>query len=459
MHLIFDALHRQAAERPEAVAFREADRSLTWRALAEAVTGAAAGFAAGPHTVALRFRGLDYVIADLAATLAGRRIVPVPEFFSDSQIAHLLQDAGTTDVSVLPEGGSHGRYAGGAERVIYTSGTTGRPKGVILGDRQLTASITGLAAAISPQESDRYASVLPSAQLLEQICGIFLPILGGAVTTILPAGVATLFGGPVEPFVEGMAAIRPTTTVLAPRQLALWVAALRASGQRAPEGLRYVAVGGAPVAPALLAEARALGIPAHQGYGLSEACSVVALSRIGDDRPGSVGQPLDGLRLRIEEGEIVVAGPTVMQGYLNQPPLTGDWHTGDLGRIEGGLLFVEGRRDAMIVTSAGRNIAPEWVEAEALADPAVIAAALVQVEEALVLLLAPARAPDLAALAERLAALPGYARPSHLLIADPRSPGLIRPSGTADRRLAATLAADRSGWVPLTPPLPERKSA
>lgn len=459
MHLIFDALARHAAERPDALAFREGARSLTWRALQDRVSTAAAGFAIGPETVALRFRGLDYVVADLAATLAGRRIVPVPGFFSDSQIAHLLQDAGAAEIAVLPSGGSHGDYLGGAERVIYTSGTTGRPKGVILGDRQVTASLRGLAAAISPGPSDRHLSVLPSAQLLEQICGIFLPVLAGAETVILPAGVAALFGGPVEGFVEGMAMSCPTTTVLAPRQLSLWVEALRRDGRRAPASLRHVAVGGAPVAPALIAEARALGIPAYQGYGLSEACSVVASGR-DDDPAGSVGRPLAGVGLRIEDGEIVVSGPTVMQGYLHGEAVTGDWHTGDLGRIEDGRLFVEGRRDAMIVTPAGRNIAPEWIEAEALADPAVPCACLVQAGDALVLLLAPARAPDLAALAARLALLPPYARPTHMLIADPRSAGLIRPSGTPDRKVAAHVVAEGvEGWLPLAHQAPQRKRA
>ena len=157
MRAVFDALRAHAQAQPDAVAISEGGRSITWGRLAEAVRRAAEGFSAGPETVGLRLAGIDYVIGDLAATLAGCRVVPVPGFFSDAQIAHLLADAGAELVSVLPAGDRAMSldYAGGATRVIYTSGTTGRPKGVVLGDAQITASLAGLTAALQPQVGDR----------------------------------------------------------------------------------------------------------------------------------------------------------------------------------------------------------------------------------------------------------------------------------------------------------------
>lgn len=450
---IFQALACHAQDRPDAIAFRDGERSMTWADLARAVSRAAAGFAAGPRCVGLALGGLDYVIGDLAATLAGCRVVPVPGFFSAGQVAHLLTDSGATLTDRLPAGatGLPLAYAGGATRVVYTSGTTGRPKGVILGDRQLTASALGLSQAIGAGPGDRYLSVLPQAQLLEQICGIFLPILAGAETVLCPEGTACLFSGDGRALARRAIACDPTVTVLAPRQLTLWVAALR-KGIPAPRGLRYVAVGGAPVSPVLLAEARALGLPVAEGYGLSEACSVVALSP-ADAPGGSAMQSVPGLDLRIEDGEIVVDGPTVMAGYLGRAPQVGPWRTGDLGRIDDGRLSVLGRRDAMILRASGRNIAPEWVEAAALADPAVPAAALVLLpDDRLVLVLASTAAPRMADLVARLADLPAYARPDALLIADPPHPGLIRPSGTADRQVALRLAKVRGALMPLPAP-------
>lgn len=463
MKAVFDALRRHAAERPDTVAFRDARGAITWAALAAAVGRHAAGFANGPQSVGLALTGIDYVIADLAATLAGRRVVPVPAFFSATQIAHLLDDAGAVLVNRLnPDPGGTALppdYRGGSDRVIYTSGTTGRPKGVVLGDRQIDASLRGLAGALRPGPADRYLSVLPQSQLLEQICGIFLPVLAGAETVISPEGLAALMGGDGAGLARAASAARPTITVLAPRQLTLWVSALRNKVAVAPDSLRYVAVGGAPVSPDLLAEAQGRGLPAAEGYGLSEACSVVALTPAGNLRDGSAMSVIDGLFVEIEEGEIVVSGPTVMRGYLHGAPLAGDrWRTGDLGRMQDGRLQVLGRRDALIVRQSGRNIAPEWVEAEALADPAILAAALVPVDcDQLVLVMAAAASPDMRALTARLHGLPDYARPDHLLIADPRVPGLLRPSGNADRLIAGSLArAQRRLWLPLPIPQPER---
>lgn len=442
MKPVFDALAGHARTRPDAAAFSDGQRHLTWAGLADAVTAAADGFRQGSRTVGLRLSGIDMVVGDLAATLAGCRVVPVPWFFSPAQVSHLLADAGARLVEALPAGAPGALdYAGGAERVIYTSGTTGRPKGVILGDRQIAASVMGLAQALRPGPDDRYLSVLPQAQLLEQICGVFLPILAGAATVISAKAGASIFTGDGAALARIAAKVAPTVTVLAPRQLTLWVAALRA-GAPAPASLRYVAVGGAPVAPSLLAEARGLGLPVAEGYGLSEACSVVALTP-PTGAAGSAMQPLAGVGIAIENGEIVVSGPTVMQGYLGRDPQAGPWRTGDLGRIEDGRLLVLGRRDAMILRQSGRNIAPEWVEAEALADPAIPAAALVLTGDDELVLVAAAAAPvDLAALTARLAMLPAYARPDRLVLADPRGSGLIRPSGTADRSVAAAIAAD-----------------
>ena len=458
MKQIFYVLARYAAERPKDIAFREPDRSITWAELAREVGARAASLR--PAVLGLGLSGIDYVIADLAAVLAGCRVVPVPSFFSPAQVQHLLRDAGAELLDRLPDAAAKPLpldYAGGADRVIYTSGTTGQPKGVVLGDRQLDASITGLAAALRPGVGDRYLSVLPQAQLLEQICGIFLPILAGAETLICPEGLAALLTGDGEGLARAAEEFCPTITVLSPRQLALWVAALPQGRAKAPARLRYVAVGGAPTSPALLDQARQLGLPAAEGYGLSEACSVVALT----PAQAAVMQVIKGVSVRIDAGEIVVSGPTVMQFYLHGAAVQGEWRTGDLGRFENGALQVLGRRDAMILRQSGRNIAPEWVEAAALADPFVPFAALVQVAgDRLVLVLAPTSAPDMQALVERLSALPFYARPEHVLIADSRAPGLIRPSGQMNRAVARDMADAREAeWISLRESQNERRLA
>ena len=463
MKTVFAALTRNRADFPSVPAFCQGQDRLDWATLAGRVYAGARALSGAPQVIAVALpNGLDYVVADLAVTLAGRRLVPIPHFFSAEQIAHILRDAGVQavigrdlglPVLTLPDGTAAPLpYGGGATRVIYTSGSSGTPKGVVLGDRQIGASLAGLRAAFAPDRTDIHLSILPQSQLLEQICGILLPILAGAQVVIAPEATPALFGGPIAPMVAAFDAVQPTTSLIAPRLLAAWVADLAARGANPPASLRYVAIGGAPTAPALLHRALALGIPVHEGYGLSEACSVVAVNRPGDNHPGSVGRVLDGITVTIDAGEIVVSGPTVMQGYLGHEAAPTLWRTGDLGHFIGDRLVIEGRRDNLIVTPAGRNISPEWVEARLVGLAQVMAGALVLEGDALVLVLAAVAPVTAGEIAARLADLPPYARPSHLLVVDPRTPGLIRPAGTPNRAIArALVAAARGQWIALAP--------
>jgi long-subunit acyl-CoA synthetase (AMP-forming) len=169
---------------------------------------------------------------------------------------------------------------------------------------------------------------------------------------------------------QAFGAYRPTTSVLVPQMLKHWVAELQALGQTAPSSLRFVAVGGAPVPRQIANAAWRLGIPVHEGYGLSECCSVVAVNRPKERRPGTVGQPLSGLSVSIDDGEIVVDGPSITDGYLGQGAANKPWRTGDLGEIDrDGFLTVHGRKDSLLVTAFGRNVSPEWIETMLLADP------------------------------------------------------------------------------------------
>jgi long-subunit acyl-CoA synthetase (AMP-forming) len=129
-------------------------------------------------------------------------------------------------------------------------------------------------------------------------------------------------------------------------------------------------VGGAPVPKQIANAAWSLGIPVHEGYGLSECCSVVAVNRPKERRPGTVGQALRGLSVSIDDGEIVVDGPSITDGYLGQEPAKRPWRTGDLGAIDpDGFITIHGRKDSLLVTSFGRNVSPEWIETMLLADP------------------------------------------------------------------------------------------
>jgi long-subunit acyl-CoA synthetase (AMP-forming) len=137
--------------------------------------------------------------------------------------------------------------------------------------------------------------------------------------------------------------------------------------------LRWVAVGGARVAPCLLQRAEALGLPVYEGYGLSECASVVALNTPAAYRAGSVGKPLPHVRLSFgADGEIFVGGATLL-GYVGDDrPAPDNWPSGDIGHLDAdGFLHLHGRKKNLLITSFGRNISPEWLESELCAEAAI----------------------------------------------------------------------------------------
>jgi long-chain acyl-CoA synthetase len=392
---ILQAMHCGSRYRSAAVAMADDHSVLTRGELLARVAGLAEILADRPQTLGLLgANGTEWAVAQLAAWAAGKTVVPLPTFFSRAQLEHVLKDAGVGHVIATAEAAALGATLGigvtpalaapatgtlpetseGAGVIVYTSGSTGHPKGVRLGLEQIERQARALAVAIGAEPSDSYLSVLPLTLLLETITAICVPVLVGARTHFASAVAESVGAGRPSGLRKAFETRRPTTSVLVPQLLSSWIAELEAGGKRAPDSLRFVAVGGAAVPEALAERAWDLGIPAHEGYGLTECCSVVAVNRPGRRRAGTVGEPLPGLDIAIDQGEVVVRGPTVMRGYLHGERVTGPWRTGDLGSLTmDGFLVVTGRKDTLIVAGSGRNISPEWIEAMVMSNPGVAA--------------------------------------------------------------------------------------
>lgn len=355
-----------------------------------------------------------WAVADLALLAAGVPAVPVPAFFTPIQQGHVLRDSGadlliTDDVgksllALIAAGlsvGEHeertlagkpvfimrlgdareGSLPAGTAKITYTSGTTGTPKGVCLGVDALEQVAASLAGAAGLRPGSRHLSALPMATLLENVGGLYAPLLAGACAVMPPLESVGLRGA--ARFDAGMLmtalwAYDATSAILTPQMLQGLVAALE-TGLPAPARLRFLAVGGAPVARRLLERAERAGLPVFEGYGLSECASVVALNTPEAQRRGSVGKPLPHARIAFgPDGEILVSGATLL-GYAGsgEDGLSGPWPTGDLGYLDGdGFLHITGRKKNMFITSYGRNVAPEWVERELTLHPAVAQAAV-----------------------------------------------------------------------------------
>lgn len=333
--------------------------------------------------------GRDWAVVDAAARRAGVVHVPLPAFFTAAQRRHALESAGVDTLCSVPQAGAVGAalefgeaglglgwqrlparavaMPAGTVKITFTSGTTGTPKGVCLGAEAMDAVAAGVASATDALGIERHLSALPYAVLLENIAGLMAPLARGALCIAPPLAEVGLTGSSSFDPARLQAAClahQPHSLILLPQMLRAWSAWLAASGQRAPGSLKLVAVGGAAVGAPLLAAARAVGLPAYEGYGLSEGASVQTLNLPGADHPGSAGRPLPHARLRIAaDGEIEIGG-ALQLGYLGSTePMPAWWPSGDLGTIDAdGYLHVSGRKKQVIVTAYGRNVSPEWVE-------------------------------------------------------------------------------------------------
>lgn len=303
--------------------------------------------------------------------------------------------------------------------IMYTSGTTGVPKGVRLTHRNVVSNVLDIARALRVSPDDRCLSFLPLSHAFERTAG-FLTIFYHGATIAYAESVSTVSRDlrEVEPTIvvsvprlyekmeQGIRddmskMIRPLRSICS-RALDLAHRCGRAKGeQRKLKGTmalchrladflvyrkirrntggkgRLFISGGAPLAADLAELLHGCGMPVLEGYGLTEASPVCTVNRPEHFTFGSVGLPLPGVRIKIApDGEVLVSGENVMEGYqkLDEETgrcLVGGWlHTGDLGHIdEDGFLFLTGRKKEMIITSWGVNVSPLALEGHLKRSP------------------------------------------------------------------------------------------
>jgi len=407
VHPVITSIGRSAAAHSHRPALADGERTVSYRALGAAIGETAAAVRmGGAHTVAIALdNSPEWVALDLAL-LAGRLpCLPLPAFFSPHQHWHAISSAGAdwivTDrpdflCDVLRNQGvsvararnleifgrslaqiavSHSparELPAGTAKITYTSGTTGEPKGVCLDSAALGIVAGALAGVCRLSAADRHLSLLPLATLLENI-GVYATLIAGGCCTASPlAKVGTLGASGVDPgmMLSALDHTRATTAITVPQMLRALVEQATSARPVTPT-LRFLAVGGAPAGAPLLRSAHALGLPAFEGYGLSECASVLTLNYPGADRPGSVGRPLPHVKLSFgRDGEIFSEGALFLGYCPAGAPEARPWPTGDIGRLDAdGYLYLEGRKKDFFITSYGRNVSPEWIESALLAEP------------------------------------------------------------------------------------------
>lgn len=437
----------------------DAERTLTGDELAERVARVVSALLdITPEVRVLGLQadnGFDWIVADLAAQEARITLVPLPAFFTPAQCEHAIKvsqmDAiftmapaaaealGFADATRLPgisllilrrKRHRTAHFPAGTVKITFTSGTTGDAKGVCLDDRTQWRVAESLVEALAGVQIERHLCLLPLAVLLENVAGVYTPLLRRTVCcvpSLRDVGMTGASGFDAKACLAAIKRYDAQSVILLPQMLAALTEALD-EGAEKPSSLRFAAVGGAKVSASLLDRARARGVPVYEGYGLSECSSVVALNVPGGDRPGSVGRPLSNARVTIaSNGEILVRGQAML-GYTGDRESRDEASaicTGDLGRIDtDGFLHINGRLKQQLITSFGRNVAPEWPEAELMAGGAIAQAVVFgEARPALCAVIVPRStqitdaivAADIAAANQRL---PDYARIAGWIRAD-----------------------------------------
>lgn len=298
--------------------------------------------------------------------------------------------------------------------LIYTSGTTGPPKGVQLTHANLRA-VAGMLNAVIPLPSNgRTISWLPTAHIAERALNYYIPILCRSTITTIPdpkqiaaalpqvrpdfffavpriwekikAGLdARLAAAPEEQRTGMEAALAAALEKLrleqagqaVPEALAAKVAEIDAS-IFAPlretlgfDKLAFATVGAAPTPRDVLEFFHAIGVKLAEGWGMSETTAIGTLSKPNEIRIGTVGRPAPGLEIKLaEDGEVLIRGANIMQGYRNLPEKTAEtidgdgWlATGDVGQFdEDGYLKIVDRKKELIINAAGKNMSPSNIE-------------------------------------------------------------------------------------------------
>lgn len=421
---LLDAIRAIAAAQPYHLAVEDGKGAITYATLLERIDAIADELRAlhGKTLALLAENSSDWIVFDLACLAAHITCVPLPGFFSDAQLRNTLhasgadlivsdnpsriaqiapsaqspKNLGRLSVWMVPNAATPSMPVG-TDKITFTSGSSGAPKGVCLNAASQFAVASSLRDVTADIIAQRHFSVLPYATLLENIAGIYLPLLRGATIVALPAAQIGFNGARLEhpqQFLHALTEQQPNSLIVLPQFLPLFINACK-NGWKPPASLRFIAVGGGKVPVAWLHQSRALGLPVYEGYGLSECASVVALNTPAHDCPGMVGRVLPHCRVTIEKsgvtieksgvtiekngdnenGEIVVHGNSYL-GYLGfnqgdgeQTDCTAPVHTGDLGAIDAdNFLAIAGRSKNLLISSYGRNISPEWPETELMAS-------------------------------------------------------------------------------------------
>ena len=348
----------------------------------------------GPSTI-------DLAIAHMAALRFGLIVVPVNGLYQEAELEHVIKDASPRAALIdhpnwkeWIDSIDQGIYVSSTKAnfptgpitkidqvepndpalIVYTSGTTGKPKGAILSQRNLLAGAHSVRLAWQWEEDDRLLLCLPLFHMHGMGVGLHGTLLAGS-SAILQDGFQ------VEEVIQAINNHQISMFFGVPT---MYHRLARHPQVEEMAKMRLCVSGSAPLAPSLHKKlTQEAGIEVLERYGMTETVMLVSNPYFGERRSGTVGFPLPGVKMKVEEqsGEILVSGPNVFQGYWNQldtnqevfvdSPTEHWFRTGDLGNLdEDGYLAITGRKKELII-SGGYNVYPREVDDVLINHPAV----------------------------------------------------------------------------------------
>lgn len=359
-----------------------------------------------------------YKLAGLRRRLGQiQRIISLSDFL-DSRCDPRLRPAGEWLPTSVPSLAAQKLEPEALATIVYTSGTTGPPKGVMLSHRNILSNAeNSLRTTRLFPGKDLFLSFLPLSHTFERTVGYYIPMM---------AGCTVAYARSIPQLAEDIRNVRPTVLISVPRlfermyfkvqeRLAARLLARMLFGVAVAVGwrrfqyrqarrrwgpelllhpvlhrlvghkllqllggrLRLVITGSAAIPQPIAKTFIGLGVTLLQGYGLTEYSPVVSVNRIERNDPDSVGPPIPETEVVIgEQEELLVRGPSVMQGYWNRPAATAEkidadgWlHTGDRADLRNGFVYITGRIKAIIVLATGEKVSPEDMETAITMDP------------------------------------------------------------------------------------------